>query len=378
MPERRSIRVMHVLQSLDPGGMENGVVNISNANAASGGFEVHICCIETAGEFASRLGDEIRVHEMGKGAGFSFRCVARLRSLIKRVRPDVIHTHNLGPLIYGALAAAGGYGRLLHGEHAQLNPVDLTRKRLAQRRFFYSFCEKIHTVSHALKMDLVEAGLRAKDAVVIRNGVDTARFSPCRDRREAKRKVFGDSGRRNRVLGMVARFGAHKRHDLLIDAFDLLAASEGDLRLLLVGDHGPRKRSVLEQIERSRFRDRILWAGMQNELPQFYHALDMLVSPSTNEGLSNAMLEAMACGVPVLASTACGSREVISHGEDGFISAMADSGRLAEAIQRAMKDPKQLETMGGGARRKIEKEFSLPSMIAQYEREYRAIAGATP
>src|ERR1700733_14976359 len=144
------LKILHVVTSLDPGGMENGVVNMAGALERRG-FEMHIACLEREGAFAGRLPAPDRVQVMGKTQGFSRRAAVRLASEISRIRPAVVHSHNLGPLIYGSLATAFGLRcPLIHGEHSQLTPDERLPRRLRQRRWLYRGCRLIHAVSRGI------------------------------------------------------------------------------------------------------------------------------------------------------------------------------------------------------------------------------------
>jgi glycosyltransferase involved in cell wall biosynthesis len=376
---RRGIRILHLVTSLEPGGLENGVVNLANQLEPLR-FETSIACIERIGQFAQRLGTGTAVYCLEKPPGFRVSAVAKLARIISRTRPHIIHTHDLGPLIYGTLAnlASGSSATVLHGEHAQLHEDEKTVKRTLIRKACYKSCGMVHTVSGELRGDLVAHGYPEEKIRVILNGVDCSRFSPAtREERERLRKHHAlpeDS----LIIGIVGRFGAFKRHARLVRGFEQLAEKMPDLHLLIVGDHGPEKDRVLEMVAASPYRDRIRWAGFQNEPADFYRMMDLLVVPSENEGLSNALLEAMACGVACLAHPACGAKEVVDDGINGMLRPMADSDQLASAIVEAIADPKRLREMGAEARRTAEQDFSMAAMLSGYGQLYEELCGDAP
>ena len=117
------------------------------------------------------------------------------------------------------------------------------------------------------------------------------------------------------MIGIVARFGSFKRHAALVQAFEKVASSHADLRLLMVGEGGPEKEAVAKQVTASPLASRIVMAGYQSDPVPWYQSMDALIVPSSNEGLSNATLEAMACGVPVLTNDICGARELLGEPE---------------------------------------------------------------
>ena len=364
------LRILHVVTSLEPGGMENGVVNLAR-HLEPEEFSVHICCLERAGAFQERLPAEAEVSVLGKSAGFSCKTVVDLARLIGRTKPHLIHTHNLGPLIYSGFASAWGAWRpILHGEHAQLNNEELTPKRLRQRAVFFHACQRVHTVSHALRDHLIQLGLPGHKIEVIINGVDAKRFSPgpC----EAARRRLGLPADAV-VVGVVGRFGPFKRHALLIESFTRLARERSDIHLLVVGGGGSEQDRVTQQALASGAADRIRMVGFQRETAPYYQAMDLLVVPSINEGLSNALLESMASGVPALCHEACGNREVVSHGEDGFVFDLAQPDDLSRCLQETLADPARLREMGRQARAKVLARFSLEGMVRNYERMYREL-----
>ena len=312
---RERLKILHVVDSLEPGGMENGVANVANGLAGKG-FEFHVCCLRNRGEFADRMPAPDLVRSLGKEPGFSLKWAKRLRSVAREVRPDILHTHNLGPLIYASLATWFGKSfPIIHGEHAELSPAELVPRRLRLRRWLYRACRSVHTVSESLTEHIRSVGLPDERLTTVVNGVDTDRFRPSDLAREDLSAFpFGSGGHPVTVLGAVSRFGEHKRHLELLEAFDRLAPGNPGLRLLLVGDGGPMKERVLDRVATSQHAERIHWAGFQRDPLPFYQMMDLLVVPSANEGLSNACLEAMSCGVPVLANESCGGSEILGGG----------------------------------------------------------------
>ena len=363
---------MHVVLSLEPGGMENGVVNLANSLDPAE-FDVQVCCLEAAGEFAPRLSRPDCVHVLGKPPGFCWQATATLARLISRFRPHVVHTHNLGPLIYGSLASGFGLRcAVLHGEHSLLPPDDREPRRLRQRRWLYRCCRRIHTVCETSREELIGLGFAGKKITTVLNGVDTDRFVPGR-REPAKSKLgLPESAF---VLGIVGRFGPFKQHGLLIDAFNRVATGRRDLHLLIVGDGNVERDRVRAQARASPVTAQIHFAGLQHDMPAFYQAMDLVVLPSCNEGLSNVALEAMACGVPALTHVLGGHKEVIRHGEDGCVADLSSAGKLQHELEILLANRARLAKMGEAARENVVSRFSLRQMIQSYASLYRDVAG---
>lgn len=370
MPSRRLI-VLHVVNSLDPGGMENGVVNLAHALAPRG-IEFHIACLERRGAFAERLPAPERAIVLGKGRGFSPSAAWRLARLIGRLRPDIVHSHNLGALIYSGLATCGGMRSvLIQGEHSQLTAEERSPRRLRQRRWLYRACRAVHTVSHPMREELLALGFHAEKISVIPNGVDTARFTPG-DRNTARRALGlpGDA----LCIGIVGRFGPFKQHDVLLDAFDKIAPRFPALHLVIAGCGGSAEESTRARRLASPHVARIHWLGFQSDPGPCYRALDLLVIPSVNEGHSNVALEAMASGTPVLANLHCGHEHIITSGLDGVIANLSTAADLSSQLIQLLTHPERLVDFGLHARTRMLRDFSIESMAAGYVRLYDSLA----
>ena len=374
----RPIKVAHVVFSLEPGGLENGIVNLANGLDRER-FSTEILCLEIEGAFADRLKPDVRVETFGRSKGFDQGAVMKLAVSLRKSKPDVIHTHNLGPLIYALLARliSGRWGTpILHGEHGALQGDDLVPKRLRQRRWGYRCVREAHTVSASLRDHLIGHGLTARRITAVINGVDCSRFRPASEKAQAK--VTAGFAPDDFVIGLVGRFIPSKRHELLLEAFQRIMESGpawSHCRLVLLGDGGPAKASVLDRIEAHPFSERILWAGHQDDTLPFYQAMDLQAMPSASEGLSNALLEGMACGVPSLAHPACGASEVIDDGLNGWLRSVETPETLAQCLMDLISEPGRLAEVSENARKTAETRFSLDSMIESYSALYERLAG---
>ena len=366
-----TVRVLHVLDSLAPGGLENGVVNVAKRLHGQG-FDIHAACLRFRGDFAERMPDPEKVVVMGKTSGFSLQAVKRLRQHMDATGAQLLHSHNLGTLIYAALATLGG--RILpivHGEHGQVQRQDLTLKRRWQRRLLFAICRHVHVVSASVKDNLRDLGLDPQGRIVVTpNGVDSQRFSPPASTTEARQALGFKAD--DQVIGIVGRLVALKRHEMLFAAFQQLALDFPRLHLLVVGDGGAERDHLIQTMQTHPLAARIRWAGHQDDLPKYYQAMDLLAAPSEIEGLSNAVLEAMACAVPVLAHSACGNAEVISHGENGYLSQIDTTDDLATCLRQVLNDPAALKTHGLAARETVLKRYSMEAMAECYRELYRS------
>lgn len=366
--------ILHVVFSLEPGGMENGLVNVAR-RLDPREFAVHVCCLERAGEFMRRLPPAIGITVLAKTAGFSPPTVLKLRGLLNQLQPAVIHTHNLGPLFYAALANALGRPQipLLHGEHGMLTPGERSGWRYWLRRALYQRCTAVHAVSHTLQEYYQARGFHHPRMTTILNGVDSEHFTPG-DRQTARQTVGLPPGAT--VLGMMGSFQRRKRHQEVIAAFQSLAGEFPHVHLLLVGARGPESAAVSEQARHGPHADRIHLIPYQEDPRPFYQAMDLLLVASENEGLSNAALEAMACGVPVLAGQVCGNTEIISPGLNGWLEPLDTAQTIARALRHCLTPPDKLTAAGKAARAIVVQRFSVNDMANLYARLYRELARA--
>ena len=347
--------------------MENGVCNLA-IGLRSHNIETHVTCLERRGAFAERLPEQSHITTLGKKTGFSMRAVWTLVRRLRLVRPHVVHTHNLGPLIYTSLATFGGYTYpILHGEHALLADWERKPNRIRQRRILYRACHSIHTVSQAQVAELLPIAGSRDRIHTIANGVDTSRFRP--SDQSAARTQLGlphDA----LIIGLIGRFGAFKRHDVLLSAFEEIANKRTNIHLLLIGSGGCEEHRIRALADTSAFKSRIHFTGFMADPATGYHALDLLVIPSTNEGMSNAALEAMSCEVPVIANIDCGHEQIITHGKDGIITDLNTPLLLKMAIESALASPEAIAKLRVNARHTIINRFSLARMLSEYSALY--------
>ncbi len=369
----RAIRLLQIVDSLNQGGMENIMIRVCNHLAARK-FEVTVCCLGEAGMLAGRLDPQVRLRTLKKEPGFRLKVAQQMKHLLK-TDADVVHTHHLGGLIYTSLGGALiARPAMVHSEHILWDSDELAWKRQMQRRLLYRLCTCLFTVSTQQMDQMLALGHKHRWQFVLPNGVDLQQFRPSETPKKLLRQDLGlDS--EGVWLAKVARFGKPKRHVDLIAAFEQASQRDPRLRLLLVGDGGSEKQRVLSRMEASPVRDKMHWAGFQQDPTKHYQAMDALVMSSSFEGLPNAVLEGMACGLPVLANDACGVSELARDGEHGWIGDFSTVEKLAEALNAAAATPQEkLRQMGRSATEHVRQNFSIEKMLEKYENLYTTAA----
>jgi sugar transferase (PEP-CTERM/EpsH1 system associated) len=362
------IRILHVLLSLEPGGLENGVVNVVNRLDPTR-FESSVCCLKRAGEFARRIEDpRVVVHEMDWRGGNDPRLALRLATLLRRTRPHVVHTRNAEPFFYGfAGAKLARVPALVHSEHGRA--FDDRPSRFVVQRWMSRHTDAIFAVSGQLKADLVRhVGLPDAAIEVLHNGVDLSRFDAPERSRAALRRGWGVPDG-TLVVGSVGRLAAVKNYGLLVRA---VASSGLDVHLVLAGE-GPERATLTALAESLGIAARVHLLGHCNDVDQVLGALDVFVLPSFSEGMSNTLLEAMAAGLPPIASAVGGNGEIVRNGVDGRLFASDDEAGLAACLVALCRDDAQRSRLAAAARERVYAAFDIRRMIERYEQLYERV-----
>lgn len=350
--------------------MENGVVNIANYIDRSK-FEISILCLANKGALSKRLNPEIKIFKLEKKCGFDIGLVEDILDVFKEYKPDVVHTHNLGPLIYVTLACLLCKGiRLIHGEHASLTDFDLIIKKKLQRLLSYKPINCLHTVGLSMTKQLKMLGLSRNYINTFTNGVDVQRCNVASSKNyECLGKTQYDE--ESIYVGIVGRFGKYKGHLTLLEAFNRIFDELPKVRLLIVGGGGEMEQEVHDAVRQHQYHDKIIMTGFQNNPIPYYHLIDLLVVVSRNEGLSNTILESMACGTPVLSTLSCGAEELIEDGVSGFILSEDNSWKISECVINILqKNDQELRVVKQVARQRVIDNYSLESMVGRYASAY--------
>lgn len=365
------IKIFHVFYSFNMGGLENGVVNLVNRLNADR-FEHEICCLGTAGIAAKRLEQNWPLFEMHKQEGNDWRMILRLIRLIRAQQPNIVHTRNWGSIDAIFAAKAAGVSRIIHGEHGWniddprgQNPM---RKRL--RCLFSPLVNHFVAVSADIQNWLIrDVGINEKKVSVILNGVDTHKFHPGEHAR--LRQTLGISIS-DCVIGCVSRFDPVKNHPLLLKAFARLNHRR-PLHLILLGD-GPERSSLMTLRDSLPCRDRIHFLGHRDDVAEVLRMMDVFVLPSKSEGVCNALLEAMATGLPTIATAVGGNMELIQDNLTGFLVPSDNEEKMLKALNRLLKDASGIgKQIGINARKRVETEFSIQRMVSAYESLYLSV-----
>ena len=371
--------IVHVVYRFAVGGLENGVVNLINRLPTRSWRHAILSLTDVDEEFASRIArDDVRRIALRKPAGHAWRLYPRIASILRELRPAIVHTRNLAALEAVVPAWAAGVPVRVHGEHGRdVHDLDGTSRRYQWvRRAFRPFVTTYVALSPDLEQYLCErVGIPPSKVEQIYNGVDTVRFAPAPG---GRRPIDGCPFREARhwLVGTVGRMEAVKDQANLARAFvralRLHPAARDRMRLVLVGDGSerPRIEAILDEADA---RDLAWFAGERADVVPLLQGLDCFVLPSLAEGVSNTILEAMACGLPVAATRVGANGELVEAGVTGSLVPAADSDALAGAIVAYFADPALAGRHGAAARLRAVGRFSLERMVERYDALYAGL-----
>jgi sugar transferase (PEP-CTERM/EpsH1 system associated) len=356
------------------GGLENGVVNLINRMPAEA-YRHAVISLTDITQFTERITQPgVEFVALAKEPGHGVKLYPRLYKLFRRMRPAIVHTRNLAALEAAVPAWLAAVPTRVHGEHGRdVGDLDgASRKYQWIRRLYRPFVTRYVAVSRDLEDYLItKVGVPASRISQLYNGVDAQRFMPSEgSRRPIHGCPFRDPGLW--LVGTVGRMEPVKDQLTLVRAFIRalqIDPSQQRLRLVMVGGgtlHA-RAAALLKQADLSE----LSWLpGERNDVPAILRGLDCFVLPSLAEGISNTILEAMATGLPVIATDVGGNRELVEAGRTGAIVPAGDPEALARQILTFARSPHSAALAGRAGRTRAERVFSLDAMVSRYKRLY--------
>jgi glycosyltransferase involved in cell wall biosynthesis len=365
------LRVMHVVLSLDVGGLERVVLSLVS-RASSVGQIPSVLCLERRGDLADeceKLGAP--VYCVDKPPGLRPRVITPIAELLEKIRPDVIHTHQVTALFYaGRASKRTGIGRVVHTEHGKNYARRFKTRWLG--RWAGHYAERFFCVSSDIAAEV--AGwriVRSSKLSVVRNGIDMEAIdaSHSSDVRTEMGIPLGAA-----VIGTVGRLSDVKRQDVLIRALARLRRQNADVHLLLVGD-GPRRTDLVKLAWKLGLADAVHFAGYQDKPQKYLAAMDLFALSSASEGMPLSVLEAWAARKPVVAFQVGGLPEIIEQRRNGILVPAGHETELAAAMLEVISNPKFAAELATEGRRRVETEYNLARTAQRYDDEYRALCG---
>lgn len=367
------IRVVHLVTTLAIGGLERVVLDLVRRRTQDT-FSMHVICLDSSGVLErafSELG--VAVETIGTAGSVPIR-ILRLARRLRQLKPHVLHTHNPQAHLHGALSARLAKVPLVvhtkHGREYADRRLIAALSRLGSRwtSRFVAVSDDAADVARTLER------VPTRKLRVIHNGIDVDRFA-VRDARPSR------AGARAVTVG---RLEPVKDQVTLLRAVRVVVDTNPTFQLDIVGD-GPSRPELEAQQNALGLTGHVRFHGYREHVGPFLDASDFFVLSSISEGVSLALLEAMACGLPAVATDVGGNREVVVPGETGYLVPAGSPAALADAMCMLQADATNLDRMGRAARRRVEGAFNLSRVVAQYEGMYleglssqaHATAGAT-
>jgi sugar transferase (PEP-CTERM/EpsH1 system associated) len=376
--------VAHIIYRLDVGGLENGLVNLIN-HIPEDRYRHAIICLKDFTDFRRRINKKnIDIYALHKKEGKDLLMYARVWRLLRTINPDIVHTRNLASLDCQFFAWLAGVQCRIHGEHGlDINDLELmSNKYRLLRRLLRPLIDRYIPLSRELEEYLCGAiGVQQDRIVSIVNGVDIDRFTPTisgpksglrRPLRLSDVMVFGTVGRMEPEKDQITLGKAFVR---LAHRVDQVGAT---VRLVIVGD-GSLRAKVQQIFDEAGVSGIVSFAGVREDVGNLLQTMDVFVLPSLAEGISNTILEAMATGLPVVATNVGGNPELVVHGETGYLVPKADPEAMADAMLRYVENRYLIRQHGAAARQRVVEGFSIKRMVERYLDVYDTlIRGARP
>jgi glycosyltransferase involved in cell wall biosynthesis len=316
----------------------------------------HVLVCPRGAAIAAAVRGRVRVVELELGGDLDLGMAVRLRRLFADERPDVVHLHSRrGADLWGALAARSlGIPVVLSRRVDNPEPRPLVALK-------YRLYDQVVTISQGIRDVLLREGVPAAKVTCVPSAVDTRTYRPGGDRGwlNAEFGLPADA----LVVAMAAQFIPRKGHDTLLAALPPVLERHPRLRVLLFGQ-GPLRDEVSAEVQRRGWADRVLLPGFRDDLARILPALDVLVHPARMEGLGVVLLQAAACGIPLVAARAGGIPEVCIDGETGWLVQPGDAAGLAAALDAGLSDPVEARRRGAAGRALVERAFSVEAMVA--------------
>lgn len=365
------IRILHAIDSLQRGGIENTVVNLVNRLPKSE-FVQGICCLNQSGPMADNLEAPTDIFELHR----KFRdphLLYRYHRIIKEWQPDIVHCR--GWYVWPDTVVASSFIKKrptllwsIHGFHT--STIKWALRRRLPAKLLSLMTDNYLTVSlHCATAHAPNVGISPRKFKVIYNGVDCQRFRPRQERQVLRESLAMPEDAF--VVVVVANLKPVKNHLTLLRAISLRDV-ESKGKYFFVGD-GSMRTLIEAEIGRLGVGNDVQLVGYSGQVAEYLAAADAFVLPSHLEGSSNALLEAMASGLPVIASKVGGNPEIVENGVNGFLCRVDAAEEFACALDTLERDTLTRHKMGVAARQRASEKFSIEAMVSEYSNYYRSI-----
>ncbi|HSE98482.1 MAG TPA: glycosyltransferase [Blastocatellia bacterium] len=372
-------RVLHLITKLDIGGTERQAVELLKRLDPER-YDVRLAVIHRGGPFFDEIAGRFpHVPEFPLTSFYNrnaIRQIARLRDLMIDERIDILHAHDFYAGIIGAVAARLASVRVV----AAQRHLKLSDRRVHQwgTYLIHRLAHRILVNSEAIRESITASGnARREKIVVIRNGLTAVEQTtgedlyPAHTRSDELRRELALNPRA-KLVGMVARLQPVKGHRFFLEAAARVSKEMPEVHFVLVGD-GPLRNEIEERAIELGISDRIHLLGDRSDASRLVSSFDLAVLSSLHEGLPNAVMEAMAAGVPVVATAVGGTKELITDGETGYLVEPSDADGLGERICFALRNRERSAEVAERGREFVMSRYGIKRMVASVEELYDSL-----
>ncbi len=364
------IRVLQIIPSLDRAGAEKQFAFLC-AGLPRDEFEVHACALTRSGPYAAELSNSDiplwLIEKKWKADPLAYR---RLVRLIRKLKPDVVQTWLFAANAYGRMAALQCRVQAIIGSEQCADPwkrgYQLHIDRWLGRR-----TSKIVVNGRGVKAFYTSRGVAPSKFVLIENGIESHRPSDV-----SRSELFESLGLPTdaRIVAAVGRLWPQKRIRDAIWTAELLKNVRDDVHFLIIGD-GPQRRALERFRDNVQIDDRVHFLGHREDVPRMIEHFDLFWQTSGYEGMPNSIMEAMAAGVPVIATDIPGNNDLVRDGVTGYLAPVGDTAEFARKTNKLLDDRQLAATMGEAARREMIENYPVEKMVNRHATLFRELVG---
>lgn len=364
LTHNKPLKILHVLLSMGVGGAEKLVYDMI-LHMDHEQYQPSVCCLQQLGPLGEKLLQQgIPVFSTVRKQGFDFRLILWLRELIRSEQIDVIHAHQYTPMFYSVLASLRLPVKIVYTEHGRLYPERRHFKRYLSNPLLAKRVAHLVSISHTTKAAMANYDNFPLSRIqVVHNGVDCSVLGLKVDK-VAKRKVLGIP-EDCRIIGTAARLDSIKNLPMMFRAFKRVLDVQPDTCLLIAGT-GPQEDELKQLTKELEIAEQVKFFGLRFDLPEIYQLYEVFLLSSRTEGISITLLEAMASGVPVVATDVGGNSEVVSHDKNGFLVCADDDRSMAEQIVTLLRNSEKSAAISRAAIQTAQNSFSFKQMLDSY------------